>query len=541
MNYFQDYMQESASESDSTKLPTIGIVVDTNDPQQRGRVRVACPALGDNPDPTAMDVSGLPWAQVSTPFGGFINQGFRANGESITGNTSYGMFNGAKVGAKALVNLIDGNSNMRVVEGFLYDKGGANTMPHGRFKVSGGSEGPLAVESTPISPLYDNFQTAFSNPFFNTGSVNNSAEWMSRVSDYSVAAHGEKDRGIDQNDNDDKNVTLTDSAGVTRNITQGSADNRMGDTPSMSGERDSSLDPQTYCWVTPGFHAISMDDRAGNTRMRFRSTTGHQIILDDTNERIYIGTNKGANWIEMDSCGNIDVHSSVRVNIHAAKDLNFTAGETIRMTAKQVHIHSEEETRITAKTDLHVHGTGNLLMGSSGDVKLHSLADTHIFSQMNVYTSALESIHNQANTSINFESKAAFNILGQTVCMTGQSTVDVLGSSSIKMSGGIISQNGSPAAPAAPATPATEANENPAFTTNRVPQQEPWPRGMLNKEKVDRVAESSKGPTDASKWTSPQINYSEGQSDFQFTSYGDGSIGKQDYDVTYTRNKYWNR
>ena len=51
---------------------TVGTVVDTNDPQQNGRLRVSCPKWGDT-DKTL--ITDLPWASYVSPFGGVLTKG----------------------------------------------------------------------------------------------------------------------------------------------------------------------------------------------------------------------------------------------------------------------------------------------------------------------------------------------------------------------------------------------------------------------------------------------------------------------------------
>ena len=53
---------------------TIGVVVDTNDPQQMGRLRVLCPTLGDTED---QNLGVIPWAMYVSPLAGANSIGTR--------------------------------------------------------------------------------------------------------------------------------------------------------------------------------------------------------------------------------------------------------------------------------------------------------------------------------------------------------------------------------------------------------------------------------------------------------------------------------
>ena len=67
---FNDLTQLYSGDADgekSDKTPigmTLGVVVDTDDPLQMGRLRVFCPALNDNPK----KLQHLPWAIYISPF-----------------------------------------------------------------------------------------------------------------------------------------------------------------------------------------------------------------------------------------------------------------------------------------------------------------------------------------------------------------------------------------------------------------------------------------------------------------------------------------
>lgn len=529
MSYFSNYFAASQAEQDqehSNHLITVGFVVDTNDPMEIHRVRVCCPAWGDDPDPSSMNIDHLPWARVSTESFGFVNQGFRGTGTPIEGETSYGKTAPARVGAEAIVTYADGNKSVRIVLGFLAGPGSANTLPHGRYKVNGSSiEGPFTVDDKPLEPLYSNGKLAFTNPSYTLATPHASYEWMSRGADFSAGAHDENTKRDIQTTVDDDGAPLTTGDGTTRNYTQGSGVSRSGDKTELAGARDASHEPQTSSWVSPGQHAIAMDDRLGNTRMRFRTTTGHQILLDDTNERIYVSTNQGNNWFEMDTNGNVDVYSSMRINLYGAKDINLTAGESIRFMAKDIHMRAGNEIRATAGADIGIHSNANVRIGAGAGLYAQSGADFNIKSGGMLMMTASAAIHKKSGASI-------FNTAG--------GTIETLAGGNIINNAPTIQDNSGTSAKAANNAP--DAAEQPARQANRIPQHEPWPRMMMDKTKADMTVEESKPATDASKWTSPPISY-DGSTigDFEHKSYDSPDIGKVEGGVPIVRNKLWHR
>lgn len=391
---------------------SMGVVVDTSDPQQMGRVRVRVEAYGDT---KFNDDSNLPWAIMCSPFAGMMYQGEFSRGpegKSTEGPTAYGMFNAPKVGAVALVTCLDGDLMTRVVVGYMHVEQTVHSMPHGRYILDQQSDqpaGPLNSGEKQIQPLYDSWSKAFNS--------RTSYEWKTRGADKSVGGltqafkANNPDGSFASSLPDDSDVSITESDGKKYTRTTGYPKSRLD---------SSKLDPQIYCWVTPGFHAISMDDSADNGRMRLRTSTGHQIILDDTNERIYISTSEGENWVEMDSDGSIDIFSSTKVSIHAAGDINLRSEQSIRLDADAgVHIRSGANVNVTAEANINTHATSSIVQQSGG-------ATTH----------SANSYH-------------------------------VSGGSDIVMTAGAIHSNGP--------TARSDAPED-AFVASRIPQHEPWGR-----------------------------------------------------------------
>jgi phage baseplate assembly protein gpV len=454
---------------------TIGTVVDTNDPQQMGRIRVVCPTLNDRFD---SEVGDIPWAMYATPFGGSVSRGTRGPNEDTThGPVAYGMWAIPKIGAQVLIMCIDGSPMQRVWLGCVYGQFTPHTLPHGRYfgESSGllpeadGPIGPVSTTEEPIQPLFNNLKEAFDG----SGSGPTNYERKTRGADYSVSSvvagvlhttfsHLPDDKG--------KQI-------AGKYVTQGYGESNI--TPGLGSDITGlHYDSLVYSITTPGFHSISMDDRDENCRMRFRTTAGHQIILDDTNERIYISTAKGKNWIEIDQEGNIDVFTENKLSIHAKKDINFISDESIRMHAKKgIHMYSEDDIRIQSTKNVHLKAGVDILSHSAGNT---------VFETDNAF-------HVKSGSVLNLTSAVDTNILAN--------------GGNIIQTGTLIHFNG----PAA--TPALSANEQPAKFVNRVPMHEPWARSMT---KNDSTLE-------------PEL------------SYDDPNVGRIEREQPIPRGKNWQR
>jgi hypothetical protein len=237
------------------------------------------------------------------------------------------------------------------------------------------------------------------------------------------------------------------------------------------------FDPQIYSWTSPGFHAVSMEDSPDNCRLKIRTASGHQIIMDDTNERIYISTAEGANWIEFDQDGTIDVYATHNVSIHSADDINLTSAKSIRLTAgTSIHLAATEEVRSTSGKETHILANTNLRIQSvdkffqeAGDtIDITSGTDT------NLTVNAVLNILSIDNTNLTVNS--VLNILSTDATKITADGLNLRGGGSIKQTAGRIDLNGPAADKAAEAAEAAPAKTIAAFLTNRIPNHEPWGR-----------------------------------------------------------------
>lgn len=79
--------------------------------------------------------------------------------------------------------------------------------------------------------------------------------------------------------------------------------------------------------------------RPANELTRIRTRTGHQILMHNTEDLVYIANSRGTAWIELTSNGKIDVYATDSVSLHSQQDLNFAADRDINFTASQGSIN----------------------------------------------------------------------------------------------------------------------------------------------------------------------------------------------------------
>jgi outer membrane protein OmpA-like peptidoglycan-associated protein len=116
-------------------------------------------------------------------------------------------------------------------------------------------------------------------------------------------------------------------------------------------------------------------DITGNNQLvRLRSSSGHQILLNDTIGVVYIANAEGSAWIEMTASGKIDIYAGDSVSIHSEGDFNFKADRNINLEAGQsICMKSAEDTVINSDANLHLLTNGDVRVRAEGDLEMLSI------------------------------------------------------------------------------------------------------------------------------------------------------------------------
>ena len=385
-----------------------GIVLDTNDPNQMGRIKVWIPAI----DGELYDKENLPWCEYASPLAGFTSD-FKSGRQNLTtvGDVAYGFWAIPKIGSQALIFFLNGDANRRFFFGSYYGLHRNRSLPSGR-NIHHDTKAPGRWSDTydPIRPETDNLKQQFNN----------------NLSAPQALSRGVNERQAAQ----DK---------TTKDGTEGYSVNNVDDTV---------LDAQLYCWTTPGHHSIIMQDTPENCRLRIKSCEGNQIILDDSNERIYISTARGGCWLEFDEDGHIHLFGKESISIRAGKDINITADNNVNIEAgKNVNIKAVG---------------GSMSAASKGAMSIQSTSD-------NFYITACKQLHGIGKT-------GTF-INGETLNVSSSSGTYIQGGSIDMKSLGRLTIEGKPLMVNGKAAKAEPAKCGPDPTSPPiVPSHEPWKR-----------------------------------------------------------------
>ena len=149
-----------------------------------------------------------------------------------------------------------------------------------------------------------------------------------------------------------------------------------------------------------------------NELMRFRTRTGHQILMHNSEDLIYIGNARGTTWIEMTSDGKIDIHAQDSVSIMTENDLNITAERDINMEAgRNVNIKAagrntngeHGRVQIESKNDfnLSVGQNSKITVGKNHHIAVKASQYIDTAKTLHIHTGQDNRLTSDANTFIN--------------------------------------------------------------------------------------------------------------------------------------------
>ena len=135
-------------------------------------------------------------------------------------------------------------------------------------------------------------------------------------------------------------------------------------------------------------HSITLDDGdidGNSNQIRLRTSTGHQILMNDNEGIMYVGNAKGTTWIELGNQGTLDVFATDSINFRS-KNLNFHADENIKF-------HSTGYTQLVSEQQVHLQSGDDFVISSAGDAGVTSKKFSVVASgQMNLSGGATSSI-----------------------------------------------------------------------------------------------------------------------------------------------------
>lgn len=135
-----------------------------------------------------------------------------------------------------------------------------------------------------------------------------------------------------------------------------------------------------------GGHSLLMDDGdldGNNAMFRLRSSKGHQIMMNDTDNFFYFIHANGQTWMEFGVEGTVDIYSTNSVNVrtkgdinlHADRDINMFAGRNVNIKSgadmqleatASLNIQAQDKVSIYSKSTIGIKSDGTLIVNSAG-------------------------------------------------------------------------------------------------------------------------------------------------------------------------------
>lgn len=141
----------------------------------------------------------------------------------------------------------------------------------------------------------------------------------------------------------------------------------------------------------PDYAAVEQGQAGGNVTIphnelvRIRTRTGHQILLHNSEDLIYIGNSKGTAWIELTSSGKIDIFAADSVSIHTKNDMNFYAGRDVNIeAARNLNIKGGGRTQIESGANLNIVITKDGFITTGGNLNLKTTGN-HLETASKIY------------------------------------------------------------------------------------------------------------------------------------------------------------
>jgi hypothetical protein len=366
-------------------VPVFGVVKNNVDPTRAGRLQVYVTELGSD-DPDSPDG----WVTVSymTPFYGSVEPtaGETGDGDFAANPASYGMWNSPPdLGTTVICIFINGDPNYGFWIGCVPKPEALHMVPaigsSQNIITNNNSEAQSygGAEQLPVTNINSN------NPAVADG--NNFLDEPKPVHSY-IASILFKQGLI----RDPLRGTITTSAQRESPSRVGWGVSSPGRPIFAGGYTDASIvqaaqsgkDSAGMTVISRrGGHSFVMDDGdlVGRDQLvRMRSSSGHQILMSDDGQTIFIIHGNGQSWIEMGKEGTIDMFCTNSFNVRTQGDINFHADTNINIHAKKklnikaedITIQSEKSTSHKVGTDYKIETSGKYNLKVGGTMSFQS-------------------------------------------------------------------------------------------------------------------------------------------------------------------------
>lgn len=159
---------------------------------------------------------------------------------------------------------------------------------------------------------------------------------------------------------------------------------------------------------------------------RVRTRTGHQILLHNSEDLIYIANARGTAWVELTSNGKIDIYAEDSISIHTQQDLNIRADRDINLEAgRNINMRTETgkwHTEIATDLEFLVNADAKLTVGSDLDILVGAKTKISTNNDLDIASGAETKI--SSTSDINIGSGAQVKVNGTKIYMNGSENAE---------------------------------------------------------------------------------------------------------------------
>jgi len=164
-------------------------------------------------------------------------------------------------------------------------------------------------------------------------------------------------------------------------------------TPGRKGTMTDQIEgrPQMV-FFRKGGHQFVMDDgdADGNDQlMRLRTSGGHQVLMNDTKNILYIASSSGNQWLEFSENGQINVFGIGGFNLRSKGPINFHSDSAINMDAMSISMKSAMSTSIYSGGSLSLSSLISASIKSAGMATLSAMAKVSVTAGASLTLSAV--------------------------------------------------------------------------------------------------------------------------------------------------------
>jgi LysM repeat protein len=367
----------------------VGVVKDNSHPSRLGVINVFVPEFGlrglptTDPSPSStgsskgggelLEDDPKSWRQVSfcTPFYSRVeNTGLGTDDISVK-NTAGLVFPSPDIGTKVLCFFPEGRN-----DGYWFacipDDFMLQALPESSYKNKTGNVklDPNISRDPELAPGLD-----FNDRRADTYKIDN---WIKeeRALDKTTAgflkAQGiDKDRARGPSTSSYMRETPSELFGITtkgRKVNKNKQDIKDTTIPKelLSGKKPADMETLLGKVGRKKGHTFVMDDgdlEGVDQLVRLRTSTGHQILMNDTEGFVYVINSSGTGWVELNNNGTIDVYGQDSINIRS-KNIQFHADQSFK-------VHAKSQIQLVSEGSIHIEGSRSAsVMSEKGKVQV---------------------------------------------------------------------------------------------------------------------------------------------------------------------------